>query len=197
MISNQHTLQLRVSARVLPKKPDDDIKPIHNSEIPVFSHCCSLISFLRNLPGNSCDGHPILVLRFWCVWGAWQVHILKQDNYTHLSAYWNLFPFFLVDSVGNCGLKFKFHWDTSPLVRKQEGACSATCGTGGRLERRRECLGCRQVGCGWLRLAGCPGTSRPNTLWLHGPGICIWQQIYLPTWTAHVYGMLINIQYME
>ncbi len=31
--------------------------------------------------------------------------------------------------------------DTSPQHCQQEGACSATCGTGGRLERRRECLG--------------------------------------------------------
>lgn len=170
MISNQHTLQLRVSARVLPKKPDDDIKPIHNSQIPVFSHCCSLISFLRNLPGNSCDGHPILLSSGSGAFG-------ELGRCTHSSRI--IIRIYL--RIETC-LLYLFLWIPLGIVDSNSIQIPLLlCGA------NRKVLAVQPVALvvAWNdaasvldvdRLAAV-GTSRPNTLCSHGPGMCIWQQI--------------------
>ena len=157
----------------------------HQFTIPVFSHAVLVFfSHRASLSAKKSTCHLLSMLRFWCVWGAWQVgkwwisegggresmEIPKKvgidDMTTHsrriiiriyLSAYWNSFPIsFLVDSLGIV--------DSNGIFRY----LSSTLPTG-------RCLQCNlwhwwspgtTPRVSWIRLHG-----QPNTLWLHGPGI--------------------------
>ena len=222
-----------------------DIKPIHNSQIPVFSLCCSCVLFLEGFLETAVMAPDPFVLRFWCVWGAWQVgtgegsgneniswycwwkksggHQLslvvypiiysavfvyipggclgflnhQQDN--RITAYSSRIIIRIYLRIETCLLYLFFGGFPWELLTQIPSSCAVPTG---------RCLQCNLWH--WWSLGTTPRVSWMSTGWLRLGQVDLTRygymdlvyyvydsKFYLPTWMAHVYGMLINIQYME